>query len=160
MPLNIDWQQILLHLFNFFILALGLYLILYKPIKTFMESRQRHFADLEAQTTQKLEEAEAQAKEEKAAADALKQQVDEIKEKAAREAQEEGRLSIEKAKKEAERILAEAQEQAVKKQETMLLQAEGEIKQMTFAAIENLASGTDEEIDKFIEAVGHEKANE
>ena len=30
-PLNIDWQQILLHLFNFVILAGGLYFILYKP---------------------------------------------------------------------------------------------------------------------------------
>lgn len=29
-PLNIDWQQILLHLFNFAILAGGLYLLLYR----------------------------------------------------------------------------------------------------------------------------------
>lgn len=38
-PLNIDWQQILLHLFNFLILAGGLYLLLYKPVKAFMEKR-------------------------------------------------------------------------------------------------------------------------
>ena len=29
-PLNIDWQQILLHLLNFAILAGGLYLLLYR----------------------------------------------------------------------------------------------------------------------------------
>lgn len=36
-PLNIDWQQILLHLFNFSILVGGLYLLLFKPVKNFMD---------------------------------------------------------------------------------------------------------------------------
>ena len=39
-PLNIDWQQILLHLLNFAILAGGLYLLLYKPVKAFMTKRE------------------------------------------------------------------------------------------------------------------------
>ncbi len=34
-PLNIDWQQILLHIFNLLILVGGLYLLLYKPVKDF-----------------------------------------------------------------------------------------------------------------------------
>ena len=42
-PLNIDWQQILLHLFNFIILAGGLYLLLYKPVKNFMEKREANW---------------------------------------------------------------------------------------------------------------------
>lgn len=42
-PLNIDWQQILLHLFNFAILAGGLYLLLYKPVKQFMEQREADY---------------------------------------------------------------------------------------------------------------------
>ena len=45
-PLNIDWQQILLHLFNFAILAGGLYLLLYRPVKQFMERRQTHYEEL------------------------------------------------------------------------------------------------------------------
>jgi len=32
MPLNINFQQILLHMFNFVILAFGLYMLLYKPV--------------------------------------------------------------------------------------------------------------------------------
>ena len=32
-PLNVDWQQILLHLFNFIILFGGLWLLLYKAVK-------------------------------------------------------------------------------------------------------------------------------
>ena len=42
-PLNIDWQQILLHLLNFVILAGGLYLLLYQPVKAFMEKRQAYY---------------------------------------------------------------------------------------------------------------------
>ena len=38
-PLNIDWQQILLHLFNFAILVGGLYLLLYNPVKTVRRRR-------------------------------------------------------------------------------------------------------------------------
>lgn len=47
-PLNIDWQQILLHLLNFVILAGGLYLLLYKPVKTFMEKRQQYYQEQDA----------------------------------------------------------------------------------------------------------------
>ena len=32
-PLNVDWQQILLHWMNFVILTGGLYFLLYKPVK-------------------------------------------------------------------------------------------------------------------------------
>ena len=35
-PLNINLQQILLHLFNFAILGFGLYFLLYKPVKDLM----------------------------------------------------------------------------------------------------------------------------
>ena len=39
LPLNIDFQQILLHLLNFVILAGGLYLLLYKPVNKFIKKR-------------------------------------------------------------------------------------------------------------------------
>ena len=47
-PLNIDWQQILLHLFNFSILVGGLYLLLFKPVKNFMDKRTKHYQDMES----------------------------------------------------------------------------------------------------------------
>ena len=46
-PLNIDWQQILLYLFNFSILVGGLYLLLFKPVKNFMDKRAKHYQDME-----------------------------------------------------------------------------------------------------------------
>ena len=53
-PLNIDWQQILLHLLNFVILAGGLYLLLYKPVKAFMEKRQAYYQEQDRQAAEKL----------------------------------------------------------------------------------------------------------
>ena len=47
-PLNLDWQQILLHLFNFVILAGGLYFLLYKPVKKFMDNRTAYYQTLDA----------------------------------------------------------------------------------------------------------------
>ena len=39
LPLNIDLQQIFLHLLNFTILLAGLYFLLYEPVKKFMNKR-------------------------------------------------------------------------------------------------------------------------
>ena len=58
-PLNIDWQQILLHLFNFSILVGGLYLLLFKPVKSFMEKREKHYADMEAAAVAREKDTEA-----------------------------------------------------------------------------------------------------
>ena len=53
-PLNIDWQQILLHWMNLAILTGGLYFLLFKPVKQFMEKREAHYKDLDAQAAGKL----------------------------------------------------------------------------------------------------------
>ena len=45
MPLNIDFMQILLHMLNFVILAGGLTLLLFKPVKKFMAERKKYFED-------------------------------------------------------------------------------------------------------------------
>ena len=62
-PLNIDWQQILLHAFNLVILAGGLYFLLYKPVTAFMEKRQAYYAGLEAAAQEKLHAAEQKGQE-------------------------------------------------------------------------------------------------
>lgn len=59
MPLNIDWQQILLHLLNFLILATGLYLLLYKPVRRFMKKREDEYAQRETSSKQALDDAQA-----------------------------------------------------------------------------------------------------
>ena len=43
LPLNIDWQQILLHVFNFIILATVLTFVLFKPVRKFMREREEKY---------------------------------------------------------------------------------------------------------------------
>ena len=57
LPLNIDIQQIFLHLLNFTLLLAGLYFLLYEPVKKFMGKRTAYYEDLDRQATEKLEEA-------------------------------------------------------------------------------------------------------
>ena len=57
-PLNVDWQQILLHLFNFIILFGGLWLLLYKPVKNFMAKREAYYKDMDMGAAEKLAAAE------------------------------------------------------------------------------------------------------
>ena len=57
LPLNIDLQQIFLHLLNFTILLAGLYFLLYEPVKKFMNKRTAYYEDLDRQAKEKMEEA-------------------------------------------------------------------------------------------------------
>ena len=59
MPLNIDWQQILLHLFNFCILAIALYFLLYKPIKKYMAKRDAYYDEQAKNATNNHETTDA-----------------------------------------------------------------------------------------------------
>ena len=59
LPLNIDWQQILLHLFNFTILFGALYILLYKPVKDFMSRRTAYYAEMDSKAEDALKEAES-----------------------------------------------------------------------------------------------------
>ena len=54
MPLNIDWQQILLHLFNFVILFGMLYFLLYAPVKKFMDKRTEYYKNMDDEAKNKL----------------------------------------------------------------------------------------------------------
>ena len=59
MPLNINLQQILLHWMNLSILTGGLYFLLFKPVKQFMDKRAAYYQQLEEQASDKLAQAEA-----------------------------------------------------------------------------------------------------
>ena len=59
MPLNIDWQQILLHALNLVILIAGLYLLLFKPVKRFMDERTQKYQSMADDAAEKTRQAQA-----------------------------------------------------------------------------------------------------
>ena len=57
LPLNIDIQQILLHLLNFVILFGLMYFILYKPVRKFMDQRAEYYKKMDEEAKMANEEA-------------------------------------------------------------------------------------------------------
>ena len=105
-PLNIDWQQILLHFFNFSILVGGLYLLLFKPVKSFMAKREKHYADMESAAVARekdTEELKAEMAKREAAFDT---ELEEKRAAAAKEAEAFAQQQRDAAKAQADRILS------------------------------------------------------
>lgn len=146
-PLNIDWQQILLHLFNFAILAGGLYFLLYKPVKNFMEQRIAYYQGLEQEAADKLEQAKAQEEEYRKRLENADLEVNRKKEQAARDAEKTAKMILDDANKQKEQILEQAKQAADHEKEKILQDAKEEIVGLAMAATVKMLHG---------EAVSHE----
>ncbi len=127
LPLNIDWQQILLHLGNFALLSLGLYLLLYKPVKSFMDKRTEAIEKQADEAKSKLDEATALKLEyEKRLEDADKEAQD-IKVKASEQAQAAADAKLKDAEKQKEKIISDAKVAAQRQKEKVLEESKQEI---------------------------------
>ena len=156
-PLNIDWQQILLHLMNFAILGGGLYFLLYRPVKRFMDRREAFYqeqADKAAQTAKDAEDLKTQAQQE---LDRAQEQLMDIRRNAQAEAHNAAQQQLEDARKQAEKILADAQTQAVRSRDKMMADARQAGKEMAVEAAEKLVLQSDgDAFDRFLELAGEE----
>ena len=145
-PLNIDWQQILLHLFNFSILVGGLYLLLFKPVKNFMDKRAKHYADMESAAVEREKSTaalEASMRQRQAALDA------ELDEKRTA------------AYEQADKIVAAARENAENDRKKIVDEANREAVSIAEAAMEKLlAKETSRAYDAFVNAAEGEEKHE
>lgn len=152
-PLNIDWQQILLHLFNFVILAGGLYLLLYKPVKDFMEKRTAYYQDMEKQAQEKIKSAEDAEAEYREKMTQVETEITEKRLEAAKKAEEEAQQKIAEAKNQAEKILSDAHRNAKEEHHKIIAAAEKEIAELASAAAGKLVQESmDSTYEQFFEA--------
>lgn len=159
-PLNIDWQQILLHLFNFAILMGGLYFILYKPVKNFMAKREEYYKELDNKTNGALKDAEKlkadYAEKLERAEETIRNQKNEAQRVAIQAAQEQ----IDEAKAQADKIIANARIQAQRSKEKIIEDSGEEIKALAIKAAEKLIiSSSSEAMDKFLDQTEEEQSN-
>lgn len=160
-PLNIDWQQILLHLMNFVILAGGLYFLLYKPVKAFMDKRAAYYqeqADQTAQTTQAAQQLKADYEARLSAAD---DEIREEKKQAQKDAAAAAQQQLDAARAEAEKIVSDAQAMAERSREKIVRQAGQDVKDLAAEATEKLVlqSGGDA-FDQFLDLAEKEAQHE
>lgn len=159
-PLNIDIQQIFLHLLNFTLLLAGLYFLLYEPVKKFMNKRQTYYEDLDRQAEDKLEEARRvrDSYEEKLAG--AEEEIRQRSETAQKAAAAQAQLQLQEAKEEAAHILTKARAEAHAEQERILSEARGQISDMVALAAERLVlPNTSAAYDQFLAAAGEDDAN-
>jgi len=138
MPLNIDIVQILLHMLNFVILAGGLTLLLFKPVKKFIAERQEHF-EKERQENEKMtaenEKLKGEYENKIKNADA---EIADMKEKVKAETAEAAREYIDTAQEKAKTIIAEAEAEAEARKVHILDSAQTEIGELVIEAAQKL----------------------
>ncbi len=162
LPLNIDWHQILLHLFNFAILFAVLYFLLYGPVKKFMQSREEHYRDMDEKANKSLSDAETYKQE---YARKLKGVEDEIERERMLSRQklsselEKARIA---AEKEADDIVKKANEKAKQERTRILDDAQREIADMVTAAAAKIMprSSAKESYDSFLDKAEGSGGNE
>ena len=156
-PLNIDWQQILLHFFNFSILVGGLYLLLFKPVKSFMAKREKHYADMESAAVAREKDTE-ELKAEMAKREAAFDTELEEKRAAAKEAEAFAQQQRDAAKAQADRILSDAKSAAENERQKIVAEANREAVAIAEEAMEKLlAKETSRAYDSFVNAAEEEK---
>jgi len=160
MPLNIDFQQIFLHLFNFTLLFGILYFLLYQPVKDFMDKRAAHYADMERQAQDALDQAsraQADCEAKLAKAD------EEIRlrgEEALRAASQTAEAQVREARMEAARILEKARAEAQAEGARITEEARAGLPDLVTAAVEKLMSeNTSAAYDQFLAAAREEEAH-
>ena len=142
MPLNIDLLQIVLHAFNFLILAGGLTLILYKPIEKFLNERKAYFENAEKEISDAREENKNIKEEYEAKLREANEQIAEMRIAAEKEIADTSKASIEKANETAKQIIAAAEKEAEERKEHILDSAEAEIGELVVSAAQKLLSDT------------------
>lgn len=143
MPLNIDWQQILLHWMNLVILVGGLYFILFKPVKQFMEKREAYYREKDQQAADKLEEAERIKAEYQAKLDAADEEIRQARLKAQESAQQAAEEQINQAKNMAQQMLVHARTEAEHDKEQILRSSQRDLRKLAAEATKKLAMEKD-----------------
>lgn len=162
MPLNIDWQQILLHLFNFVILFAILYFLLYKPVKQFMDKRTEYYKKLDDEANANLAESEKVKAEYTQRLSNAEAEIAESRETARRELAVSLDTRKKQAEEEASKIIADARSAARQEREKILKEAQGEIADMVTTATEKIVSGSDtsDAFDQFLRATQRGESDE
>lgn len=160
MPLNIDLQQIFLHLLNFTILFGVLYFLLYSPVKSFMAKRTAYYEDLDRQAKEKLEEAERIRMDYQQRLEESGEEIRQKGQQAQQAAAEAAQAQLQQAQEEAARILAKARSDAQAERERMTGEARQEISGMVTAAVEKLVlANTSAAYDQFLAAAEEDDGN-
>jgi len=152
MPLNIDWQQILLHWMNLAILTGGLYFLLYRPVRQFMAKREKYYQDLNDEAAGKLEEAERLKAECQARLDEADEEIHQERARAQQAIQQSTEEQLAQAREQAREIIVHAQTEAEQSRDRIMKESQRELRKLAARAAKKLALQSDP-FDQFLNLV-------
>ena len=153
--LGLTLQEFLLHLLNFVILFVALFLLLYKPVKKFMDKRKADYENAEEKYQNALKTAKNADEEAERTMDKARQEAVRIAEESQKKAFEQRAVILSEAQEEADRIRSEAKKEAenavAESKEELYLAA----KDMAYDVAEKLIARDlkTEDNDAFIDAI-------
>lgn len=161
-PLNINLQQILLHLFNFVILFAVLYFLLYAPVKKFMQKRTDYYKDMDDKANGNFKKSEEMKKEYSDKLLALENELDEKRQNEYKKISEEKEKNLSDAKNEADKIIIDARKKAEDEKAKILASAQNEILDMAAAAAEKIVKekSTSDAYDSFLNSAKRGDSND
>lgn len=130
MPLNIDWQQILLHAFNFIILAAGLTFLLFKPVRKFMQERQEKYRKTAEEHARKQAELSQLDEEKNAKIASMDSELESHRKEFLAQTEARNQHLIDEAETQAQTILTESRKKAEEEKAAFFSGAEREIADM------------------------------
>ena len=153
MPLGIDFTQILLHLFNVLLLFVGLYIILYKPVKKFIQCREDHYKKMDEEANAKLAEADAKLAEYTERISDCDNEISKKKKQADKDLELIREQAEDDAKKMAAKIISDAKKDAENQKMNIIAQAKNDITKMVEDAASKvvLTENTSEAYDLFLD---------
>ena len=150
MPLNIDWQQILLHWMNLAILTGGLYFLLYKPVKQFMAKREEYYKDLDKQAVDKIAQAEQLKAQYQRKLEAADEEIRQTRLAAQQAVQQSTQEQLDQAQAQARQIVDRAHAEADRVREQSRYDSQQEIQKLAETAAKRLALQKDP-FDQFLD---------
>ena len=152
MPLNIDLQQILLHWMNLAILTGGLYFLLFKPVKQFMEKRTAHYQELEREAADKLAQAEQLKTDCQSKLDQADEEIRQERVRTQQAAAQAAQEQLEQAQEQARHIIAKAKVEAEQSKERAIRESQKELRELAAQAAKKLAAKPgDDFYDQFLD---------
>ena len=154
-PLNIDWQQILLHLFNFVILFAILYFLLYNPVMKFTSEREAYYKDMDDKAKAELKNAEDLKCEYEKKLDMAENEISQMKDKVLKNADMAAQMKIEQSQIEANKLIKDAKAAIELEHKKMVADANNEISDIVTNAVEKIVSerNTIEAYDEFLNII-------
>ena len=151
--LGLEWQSIVLHLFNLVILTVGLYFLLFKPVKRMVKERQAKIKKIEKENTELNDEVKKMKESTEAVLSDAKKEAAVIHENAVKVANQKADDIVSSARKEAKSLIERTEQEMEEEHRKLQKDIEQQITDVSLAVAEKILSRevTPEDDKKMIE---------